>query len=85
MKDLKKSRAVLCQGVRARYRFMNEHRHTWPLTTMRCLLQIARAGCYQWLYRPESDHSKEDARLLALIRDSLTSQWRGLWVAPSAG
>ena len=51
---------------------MNEHRHTWPLTTMCRLLQVARAGFYQWLHRPESDHAKEDARLLALIRDS----WR---------
>ncbi len=51
---------------------MNEHRHTWPLTTMSRLLQVARAGFYQWLHRPESDHAKEDARLLALIRDS----WR---------
>lgn len=49
---------------------MNEHRHTWPLTTMCRLLQVARAGFYQWLHRPESDHAKEDARLLALIRDS---------------
>ncbi|MCD4485815.1 IS3 family transposase, partial [Chromobacterium vaccinii] len=69
---LKKGRAVLCQGVRVKYRFMNEHRHAWPLTTMCRLLQVARAGFYQWLHRPESDHAKEDTRLLALIRDS----WR---------
>lgn len=43
----KKSRAVLCQEVRVRYRCMNEHRHTWPLTTMCRLLQVARAGFYQ--------------------------------------
>ena len=55
-----------------KYRFMNEHRHTWSLVTMCRLLQVARAGFYKWLHQPESDRAKEDARLLSLIRDS----WR---------
>ncbi len=55
-----------------KYRFMNEHRHTWSLVTMCRLLQVARAGFYKWLHQPESDRAKEDARLLSLLRDS----WR---------
>jgi len=53
-----------------KYRFMNEHRHTYPLTLLCRILQVARAGFYKWLQEPDSNHAKEDARLLALIRDS---------------
>lgn len=49
---------------------MNDHRHIYPVATMCRLLEVARAGFYQWLHRPDSDHALEDCRLLALIRDS---------------
>ncbi len=68
-----------------KYRFMNEHRHAWPLTTMCRLWQVARAGFYQWPHRPESDHAKEDTRLLALIRDSWQASGGGLWISPCSG
>lgn len=56
-----------------KYRFMNELRLTHPITTLCRVLQVARAGFYQWLHEPDSAHTKEDARLLALIRDSYTA------------
>ncbi len=67
---LKKSRAVLCQGARVKCRFMNENRHEYPLAIMCRVLQVARAGFYAWLQCPVSDWSKDDTRLLELIRHS---------------
>ncbi|WP_422098433.1 IS3 family transposase [Variovorax sp.] len=67
---LKKSRAVRCQGARVKYRFMNEHRHEYPLAMMCGVLQVARAGFYAWLQCPVSDRAKDDTRLLELIRHS---------------
>jgi putative transposase len=34
------------------------------------VLQVARAGFYEWLHKPLSNRAVEDQRLLALIRDS---------------
>ena len=34
------------------------------------MLQVTRAGFYQWLHKPMSDRAIEDLRLLALIRAS---------------
>jgi putative transposase len=53
-----------------KYRFMNEHRHEHAVTLMCRVLRVARAGFYTWLHGPVSDHAKEDARLLDLIRAS---------------
>lgn len=53
-----------------KYRFMNEHRHQYAITTLCRVLQAARAGFYQWLHKPVSDREKENGRLLGLIRDS---------------
>jgi putative transposase len=51
-------------------RFINGHRHEFRIATMCRVLQVARAGFYQWLHKPISDHPIEDRRLLGLIRDS---------------
>ncbi|MET3901456.1 putative transposase [Devosia sp. UYZn731] len=56
-----------------KYRFMNEHRHDYAITLMCRILQVARAGFYAWLHEPVSDHAREDARLLDLIRDSYSA------------
>lgn len=34
------------------------------------VLKVARSGFYDWRVRPESRHSREDRRLLELIRES---------------
>ena len=49
---------------------MNEHRHDYAITLMCRVLRVARAGFYAWLHEPVSDHGREDARLLDLIRES---------------
>lgn len=53
-----------------KYRFMNEHRHEFSISLMCRVLEVARAGFYQWLHEPESERTKEDRRLLELIRHS---------------
>ncbi|WP_236183549.1 IS3 family transposase [Pseudomonas protegens] len=78
--NLKKGSAVLRQGTRVKYRFMNEHRHQYAITTLCRVLQVARAGFYQWLHKPVSDREKENGRLLGLIRDSYAAS-RGVYGA----
>ncbi|UVM58489.1 IS3 family transposase [Pseudomonas sp. B21-012] len=77
---LKKGRAVLCQRARVKYRFMNEHRHQYAITTMCRVLRIARAGFYQWLHKPVSERDQDNDRLLKLIRDSYAAS-RGVYGA----
>ncbi|GLX82097.1 transposase [Thalassotalea eurytherma] len=43
--------------------------------TMCRVLKIARAGYYAWLYEPESQRTKEDKRLLLLIRSSYDASY----------
>lgn len=52
---------------------MNEHRNDYAITLMCRVLRVARAGFYAWLHEPVSDHAREDARLLDLIRDSYSA------------
>ena len=56
-----------------KYRFMNEHRSEFAVTLMCRVLGVARAGFYAWLHEPVSNHAREDARLLELIRASYTA------------
>jgi putative transposase len=63
-----------------KYRFMNEYRHQYAITTMCRVLRVARAGFYQWLHKPISDREQENNRLLRLIRDSYAAS-RGVYGA----
>jgi NAD(P)-dependent dehydrogenase (short-subunit alcohol dehydrogenase family) len=54
-----------------KYRFMNEHRHQYAITTLCRVLQVARAGFYQWLHKPVSDREKENGRLLGLSHNDI--------------
>ncbi|MDB5581233.1 MAG: ISEc14 transposase [Bradyrhizobium sp.] len=53
-----------------KYRFINGHRREFRIATMCRVLCMARAGCYQWLYKLISNRAAEDQRLVGLIRDS---------------
>ena len=53
-----------------KHRFMNDHRHLYSLVLMCRVLQVARAGFYDWLNKPSSDRAIENQRLVGLIRDS---------------
>ena len=63
-----------------KYRFINEHRHQYAITTLCRVLQVARAGFYQWLHKPVSAREYDNARLLGLIRDSYAAS-RGVYGA----
>ena len=53
-----------------KYRFMNDHRHLYSLVLMCRVLQVARAGLYDWLNKPLSDRAIENQRLVGLICNS---------------
>ena len=53
--------------VRRVYRSIKDQGGEFDVTTMRPVLNVARAGYYAWLQEPLSDRAKEDAGLLTLI------------------
>lgn len=57
-------------GTRRIYRFVKAHGDEYGIKTMCRVLDVARAGYYEWLHNPISNRAKEDARLLRLIRAS---------------
>lgn len=59
---------------------MNHHRHQYAITTLCRVLQVARAGFYQWLHKPVSDREKENGRLLGPISVSYAAS-RGVYGA----
>ena len=69
-RDILKKAAVLRKGPRVKYRFINEHWHEHKVATMCRVLEVARAGFYQWLHQPLSDRAIEDQRLLIKIKES---------------
>jgi putative transposase len=52
---------------------MRDHRQEFRLTSMCRVLKVHRSGYYAWLKEPESKRSKEDRRLLKLIKESYIS------------
>lgn len=44
----KKGRSVLCQGVRAKYVFMQAHLKQFRVTSMCRVLRVQRSGFYAW-------------------------------------
>ncbi|WP_236493841.1 IS3 family transposase, partial [Xanthomonas phaseoli] len=64
----KKGRRVLCQGVKAKYAFMQAHCGEFRVCAMCRVLRVNRAGYYAWLKSPDSERAKEDERLLGLIK-----------------
>ncbi len=64
----KKSRGVLCKGVRVKYAFIHAQRDRFPVLMMCRILEVARSGFYAWIHKPLSDRAIENERLLELIR-----------------
>ena len=56
-----------------RYGFVARHQAIWPVRTMCRMLEVSRAGFYEWHARPPSTRSLEDARLMPLIRTSFAA------------
>jgi len=68
---LKKAAAYFAKGVRAKYAFMRDHVREFRLATMCRVLKVHRSGYYAWRRSPLSVRSKDDQRLLGLIKQ----QW----------
>ncbi|MFL9927153.1 IS3 family transposase [Herbaspirillum lusitanum] len=66
--NLKKGRRVLCQGIAARYAFMRSHLNEFGLSTMCRVLGVHRSGYYAWQGRTPSKRTRENERLLGLIK-----------------
>jgi putative transposase len=67
--------------VRRKYEFIKVRQGEHNVRMMCRLLGVARSGYYEWLKNPVSDHAKEDARLLRLIRASFKAS-QGVYGAP---
>jgi len=67
--------------VRATYQFIESQRQHHSVESLCRVLNVAASGYYAWLKRPVSLHAQEDARLLRLIRASITAS-QGIYGAP---
>lgn len=67
--------------VRATYQFIKSQRPHYSAETLCRVLNVAPSGYYAWLKQPCSAHAQEDARLLRLIRASITAS-QGIYGAP---
>lgn len=50
------------------FRFIEDHRNTYPVRLMCTVLEVSPAGYYAWRDRPVSERAKSNAVLLAAIR-----------------
>ena len=64
-----------------RFRFIEDHRDTWPVRVMCAALEVSASGYYAWRGRPESPRAAENRALLAGIR-SVFARHRGRYGAP---
>ncbi len=64
-----------------KYRFINDHRGQHQVRLMCQVLKVSRSGFYDWLYRPKSDRTVANERLLGLIRESYEASG-GVYGAP---
>ena len=69
------------RSIRRSYEFIKANRNEHSVQTMCELLSVTRSGYYEWLKKPISDHAREDARLLRLIRASYVAS-HGVYGAP---
>ncbi len=67
--------------VRATYTFIKANRKQYSVQALCRILGVAPSGYYEWIQKPQSDHSQEDARLLRLIRASFVASL-GVYGAP---
>jgi transposase InsO family protein len=64
-----------------RFRFIEDHRDTWPVRLMCAALEVSASGYYAWRGRPESPRAAANRVLLAAIRRVHASH-RGRYGAP---
>ena len=76
-----KSKHQIPGRVRSTYEFIKAHRNQYRLQMMCRVLGVAPSGYYDWLIKPVSNRSQEDARLLRLVRASFVAS-HGIYGAP---
>ena len=64
-----------------KFRFIEDHRDTWPVRLMCDALEVSRSGYYAWRGRPESPRAAANRALLAAIR-RVHARHRGRYGAP---
>jgi transposase InsO family protein len=64
-----------------KFRFIEDHRDTWPVRVMCDALEVSASGYYAWRGRPESPRAAENRALLAGIR-RVHARHRGRYGAP---
>jgi transposase InsO family protein len=52
-----------------RYRFIDEHRTTWPIEVQCRVLEVSRSGYYAWRRRPQSRTARRRVELTDRIRE----------------
>ena len=67
--------------VRSTYEFIKTQRGRHTVRMLCRTLGVAPSGYYKWLTQPLSKHATENARLLGLIRASITAS-QGIYGAP---
>jgi putative transposase len=76
-----KSTRRVASRVRQVYRFIEDHKRQYTVQAICRVLEVAPSGYYEWLQCPISNRSREDARLLRLIRASFKAS-HGIYGAP---
>ncbi|WP_148211161.1 IS3 family transposase [Methylovorus glucosotrophus] len=66
----KKGRRVLCQAVRVKYAFIQEHACSHPIRRLCRMMNVHPSGYYAWQQAPQSARAQEDQRLLGHIKQS---------------
>jgi len=65
-----------------RYRFIHEHRATWPIELQCRVLEVSRSGYYAWCNRPTSRGALRRAQLTELIREIYQRPYHANYGAP---
>ncbi len=82
---LKKGRRVLCQAVRVRYAFIQEHASAHPIRRLCRMMNVHPSGYYAWQHQPLSARALEDQRLLGQIKQCWLESGGHLWLSQDPG
>ena len=67
-RDILKNDRDLCRNPDMSFRFVEDHRDTYPVRLMCAVLEVSPAGYYAWRERPVSARAASNSTLLAEIR-----------------
>jgi len=64
-----------------KYQFIEQYKQEFPVAVMCRVLDVSESGYYAWRKRPQSQHTREDARLTTQIQDLFVAR-RGVYGSP---